>query len=112
MTLRARLAVALAVLAALAVAAVAAVSYAATDQRLREEVDSSLVAAARQGGPDGRPLSGYCTGPGGDDAGHSYRPFVGLPGGIIQCVAAAGRVEPGRSSGPPGVPVGRPGGDL
>ncbi|HEY2957148.1 MAG TPA: HAMP domain-containing sensor histidine kinase [Actinomycetota bacterium] len=114
MTLRARLAIALAVLAALAVAAVAAVSYAATAQRLRDEVDGSLVAAARQPGPGVGPLTGYCTGGGrgGEDGGYPSRPPAGLPGGVIQCVDAAGRVDPRRSSGPPGVPVDRPGVDL
>ena len=106
MTLRARLAVALAVLAALAVAAVAAISYAATDQRLRDEVDGSLVAATRQA----LPLFEYCE-HGGDDTGPgAYR--VDLPGGLIQCVDAAGKVIPGRSTGPPGVPVDRPGVNL
>ena len=108
MTLRTRLAVALAVLAALAVAAVAAVSYAATDQRLRDEVDSSLVAAARQPGPDGRPLTDFCTGSGDDDS--RYRPPVGLPGGLLQCFDAAGNL--GNSSGPPGVQWDRPGVNL
>ena len=108
MTLRARLAVALAVLAALAVAAVAAISYAATDQRLRDEVDSSLVAATRQPLPDGRLPGEYCERGGGDDTGSGYH--VALPGGLLQCLDTAGRVV--RSDGPPGVPVDRPGTDL
>ncbi|HEX6678730.1 MAG TPA: HAMP domain-containing sensor histidine kinase [Actinomycetes bacterium] len=108
MTLRARLAVALAVLAALAVAAVAAVSYAATDQRLRDEVDSSLVAATYQPLPNGHLPGDYCERRGDDDTGPGYR--VSLPGGLIQCLDAAGHV--GNHNGPPGVPTDRPGVDL
>jgi two-component system sensor histidine kinase MprB len=103
MTLRTRLAVALAVLAALSVVAVAGISYAATDQRLHDEVDASLVTAALQSrGPDDdtcRDLS-LDRPPG---------PLAG-PGRIIQCLDATGRVT--EAWGPVGVPIGRPGVDV
>src|SRR4030095_11030569 len=59
MTLRVRLAIALALLAAVSVVAVAAIGYTATDQRLHDEVDASLVRSARQLG-DPRPAAARC----------------------------------------------------
>jgi two-component system sensor histidine kinase MprB len=104
MTLRVRLAIALAVLAALSVVAVASISYAATDQRLYAEVDASLADAARQlAGPD-RDLA--CQDQ--DRDGPYHQP--GLPGGVVQCLDAAGRVT--SAHGPPGVPLDRPGVDV
>jgi two-component system sensor histidine kinase MprB len=106
MTLRARLAIALALLAGLSAVAVAAVSYAATDQRLRDEVDASLISTAHQlsgPGPDDRVCFDMARGePGG--------PLAGLRGTIVQCIDSNGRVV--ASQGPPGVPVDKPGVDV
>jgi two-component system sensor histidine kinase MprB len=111
-TLRTRLAVALAALAALSVVAVASISYAATSQRLYGEVDDALVSAALDlGGPGGERLAGFCEellevplryGPEG--------PLAGLRGEIVQCIDAGGRVVAAR--GPVGVPVEQPGEDV
>jgi two-component system sensor histidine kinase MprB len=92
MTLRARLAVAVAVLAALSVVAVAAISYAATARRLHDEVDASLVSAVHQG----QVISGeICTGLA------EGRRVVGLDS-ILQCITRDGQII---GQGPPGVPV-------
>ena len=109
MTLRARLAIALAVLAALSVVAVAAISYAATGQRLRNEVDASLVSAARQlAGPNGQRLPDLCEEIG--QPGPLAGPIAGLQGAVLQCVDASGNVVAYQA--PPGVPAGRPGKDV
>jgi two-component system sensor histidine kinase MprB len=94
MTLRARLAVALALLAALSVVAVAAVSYAATARRLRQEVDASLVAAVTQRHARSGAICGDVA------AGEAFA------GGewIVQCAYPDGRVI---GVGPSGVPVDR-----
>jgi two-component system, OmpR family, sensor histidine kinase MprB len=108
MTLRARLAVALAVLAALSVIAVATISYAATDRRLRDEVDRSLVDAAHDlVGPNKPPLQVVC----GELAeGRRIDPLVGLQGAVVQCVDANGQVVARQA--PPGVPADKPGKDV
>ncbi|HKE99826.1 MAG TPA: HAMP domain-containing sensor histidine kinase [Actinomycetes bacterium] len=114
MTLRTRLAVALAVLAALSVVAVTSVSYAATSRRLYGEVDAGLVSSARDlAGPGARYTPELCeelyeaaarrSTPGG--------PLAGLlRGAIVQCVDAGGQVI--AASGPPGVRIDRPGVDA
>ena len=98
MTLRARLAVALAVLAALSVVAVAAISYAATARRLHNEIDVSLVATVRQG----QVLSGDIC----DELAGPHR-VAGLDS-IVQCVLPNGQVI---GQGPPGVDANRLGVD-
>ncbi len=103
MTLRARLAVALAVLAALSVVAVASISYAATDQRLHDEIDSSLVSSAHQGVV----LDGEICDVLAADAGR--RPLAGMDA-VIQCIDSTGQVT--AFQGPPGAPVDRPGVDV
>jgi two-component system, OmpR family, sensor histidine kinase MprB len=107
MTLRVRLAIALALLAAVSVVAVAAISYTATDQRLHDEVDASLVSSARQLG-DPRLAAELCRKL---DEGRFPHDFglLGQPGVTVQCLDAAGRVK---GIGPPGVPVNSPGVDL
>ena len=110
MTLRVRLAIALALLAALSVMAVAAVSYTATDQRLHDEVDASLVSSARQlGEPGGRVASELCHQLEEGRFPDEFGP-LGQPGVTVQCLDAAGQVK--GSIGPPGVPVRSPGIDL
>jgi two-component system, OmpR family, sensor histidine kinase MprB len=110
MTLRVRLAVALAALAALSVVAVAAISYTATDRRLHDEVDASLVSSARQlGDPDGRLASQLCEQLEERRFPHEFG-ALGQPGTTVQCLDAGGRVD--GHIGPPGVPVDRPGVDL
>jgi two-component system sensor histidine kinase MprB len=104
MTLRARLAVALAVLAALSVVAVAGISYAATDQRLHREVDTDLgTTVQRYLGA----AAGFCNGPTLDP--EEQRRLNGL-GGFIQCVNSSGQVT--RAYGPPNVPLDKPGVDV
>jgi two-component system sensor histidine kinase MprB len=107
MTLRVRLAIALALLAALSVVAVAAISYTATDQRLHDEVDASLVSSARQLG-DPRLAAELCKDLEEDRFPHGFGP-LGQPGVTVQCLDAAGQVK---GIGPPGVPVSSPGVDL
>jgi two-component system sensor histidine kinase MprB len=107
MTLRVRLAIALAVLAALSVVAVAAISYAATAQRLRSQVDASLVATARQlGGPGDRTCQDLIEG----DGALVHGPLAGLRDTVVQCLDSSGRVI--AALGPSGVPVDRPGVDI
>jgi two-component system, OmpR family, sensor histidine kinase MprB len=106
MTLRTRLAVALAVLAAISVVAVASISYAATDRRLRDEVDASLVNAAHGLGGPGK-LEDYCEQ---SLDGERVGPLFGLQGELVQCVSASGQVLAWRA--PPGVPADKPGQDV
>jgi two-component system sensor histidine kinase MprB len=92
MTLRARLAIALAVLAALSIVAVAVTSYVTTDQGLREQLDSSLVSSAQElpGGDDVcQALAQMGEGPIGELRG----PLSALRGGIAQCLDSNGQVE-------------------
>jgi two-component system, OmpR family, sensor histidine kinase MprB len=106
MTLRARLAIALAVLAALSVVAVAAISYAATDQGLRGQVDASLVSSARKAPPGDEVCQSLAQG--GDDA---IRVLGGpLAGLIVQCLNANGQVI--ISAGPSNLPLDQPGVDV
>jgi two-component system sensor histidine kinase MprB len=106
MTLRARLAIALAVLAALSVVAVAVISYAATDQGLRGQLDASLVSSARQLPPGDAACDSLAEGVEGPihDLGG---PVTGL---IIQCLDANGRVIV--SLGPSNLPMDQPGVDV
>jgi two-component system, OmpR family, sensor histidine kinase MprB len=105
MTLRARLAIALAVLAALSVVAVAVTSYATTDQGLRDELDASLVSSARQlpGGDE------VCDSLAESGAGpiHDVGPLAGL---VVQCLDANGQVVV--SLGPSDLPFNQPGVDV
>ncbi len=92
MTLRARLAIALAVLAAISVVAVAVISYAATDQGLRNQVDASLVSSAQELPPGDevcRELAQMGEGPIGELRG----PLAGLRGLIVQCFNSSGQLE-------------------
>jgi two-component system, OmpR family, sensor histidine kinase MprB len=104
MTLRARLAIALAVLSALSVVAVAAISYTATDRRLRDEVDASLVSSAQALPPPGQVCAGLAeAGPGQI---RLYGPFAVLRGLIVQCVFSNGSiVSLGLPANQPGVDV-------
>jgi two-component system sensor histidine kinase MprB len=106
MTLRARLAIALAVLAALSVVAVAVISYAATDQGLRGQVDASLVSSARQLRPGDEVCESLAEGVEGPihDLGG---PLAGL---IVQCLNANGQVIV--SLGPSNLPMDQPGVDV
>jgi two-component system, OmpR family, sensor histidine kinase MprB len=113
MNLRARLAAALATLAALSVVAVAAISYAATDQRLHDEVDAGLVDEASQLAASGVETVGNLCGLIDREDGPMRAvgaPIPGVPGDVIQCVDPAGRVV--SSLGPPGVRVDSPGIDV
>ncbi|HZD72746.1 MAG TPA: ATP-binding protein [Actinomycetota bacterium] len=109
MTLRARLAIALAVLAALSVVALAVIDYTTTDQGLRQEVDSTLVGSARAL-------------PGADDVCRELAemgegsivvlngPLSPLRDRIAQCISASGQVQvrlapSGQSFASPGVDV-------
>ncbi len=103
MTLRVRLALALAVLAALSVVVVAAVSYIVTDHRLHDDVDAELLSyASRFTDPDGRSAQMLCSGlsannpgplqGGAPPIGEFGGPLVGVPNGAIQCVDASGTV--------------------
>jgi two-component system, OmpR family, sensor histidine kinase MprB len=105
MTLRARLAIALAVLAALSVVAVAVISYTTTDQGLRDQLDSTLVNSARQlPGADQVCESLEASGPG------PIRDVGPLAGLIVQCLDANGQVL--ASLGPSNLPLGQPGVDV
>jgi two-component system sensor histidine kinase MprB len=102
-TLRVRLALALAVLAALSVVVVAAVSYVVTDHRLHDDIDAELMSyASRFTDPDGRSAHMLCSGLTGNGAGTFQGgapplgefggPLGGVPNGAIQCVDASGTV--------------------
>ena len=103
MTLRARLALALAALAAVSVIAVALVSYIATDDRLHGDVEDELVSyASRLRDPDGHVATMLCDslqsgGPLQGGNGNPLTEFGGLLGGVprgaVQCVDAAGNVS-------------------
>jgi len=106
MTLRARLAIALAVLAAISVVAVAVISYAATDQGLRNQVDASLLDSARKAPPDDDICESLAQG--GEDA---IRMLGGpLAGLIVQCLDSSGQVIV--SAGPSNLPLNQPGVDV
>jgi two-component system sensor histidine kinase MprB len=108
MTLRARLAIALVVLSALSVVAVAAINYTATDERLRDQVDSSLVSSAQALPPAGQvceELAAQGAGP----IRHLGGPFAALRGLIVQCIEANGQIV---SLGPQNLPLDQPGVDV
>jgi two-component system sensor histidine kinase MprB len=100
MTLRARLALALAVLAGVSVVVVAVVSYVATDHRLHDDVDAQLTSyAGRLRDPDGRSagmlcddLSGRGPAPGGGPLPEIGSLLAGLPRGAVQCIDPHGTV--------------------
>jgi two-component system sensor histidine kinase MprB len=108
MTLRARLAIALAVLSALSVVAVATINYTATDERLRNQLDSSLVASAQALPPAGQvcqELAAQGAGP----IRHLGGPFAALRGLVVQCIFANGAIVtlgPSDLPNQPGVDVG------
>jgi two-component system, OmpR family, sensor histidine kinase MprB len=100
MTLRARLALSLAVLAALSVVIVSVASYLATDRRLHDDLDAAVVGfATRLSDPDGRTAHMLC-----DQLyqsrvfpnGSSFQDFggvlAGLPEGALECVSSTGHV--------------------
>jgi two-component system, OmpR family, sensor histidine kinase MprB len=100
MTLRARLALSLAVLAALSVVIVSVASYLATDRRLHDDLDAALVGyATRVADPDGRIAHMLCDSLGQSPVtsnGSSFQEFggvlAGLPDAAIECVSATGHV--------------------
>jgi two-component system sensor histidine kinase MprB len=96
MSLRARLAVALGILAAVAAAAVAVVGYQATRTQLLREVDASLGRAVQQlEGPAGRAAREFCDvdrGRRDQRPGRSPRLGENLPGLSIRCLTPAGTV--------------------
>jgi two-component system sensor histidine kinase MprB len=108
MTLRARLAIALAVLSALSVVAVAAISYTATDQRLRDEVDTSLVSSAQALPPPGEVCAELAE-EGSGPIRHLGGPFAALRGLIVQCISPNGEIV---SLGPEDLPLNQPGVDV
>ncbi len=92
MTLRARMAVALALLAGLAAVLVGVTTYLATEQRVRGEVDRSLDSQTEAlGDPDGRTLAQYCGTPvpRGGRPGEGYERLGGV---VAQCLDADGDV--------------------
>lgn len=129
MTLQARLALALAVLAAISVVVVAVITYVATDHRLHDNIDAELASyAARLHDPDGRfarqlcsTLSGQGTtatpaptvptspapGSGGPGAAPPFGELggllAGLPQGAVQCLDVNGTVT--GWTGPVDLPV-------
>lgn len=92
MTLRVRLAIALAVLAGVSAVFVAAAAYVTTDQRVRAEVDSSLDTYGRRfQDRDGRDAAALCgrrrPGPGNEDGPLGED---GVSGVVFQCISPAG----------------------
>ena len=108
MTLRARLAIALAVLSALSVVAVATINYTATDQRLRGQLDSSLVASAQALPPAGEVCNELAE-QGAGPIRHLGGPFAALRGLIVQCIESNGQIV---SLGPQNLPLDQPGVDV
>lgn len=100
MTLRARLALSLAVLAALSVVIVSVASYLATDRRLHDDLDAALVGyATRIADPDGRVAHMVCDSLSQSPVfpnGSSFEDFGGvlasLPDAALECVSAKGHV--------------------
>jgi two-component system sensor histidine kinase MprB len=109
MTLRARLAIALAVLAALSVVAVAVISYVTTDQGLRDQVDTSLASSARQL-PGGDQVCALLLASGGGVIHELGGPLAGLRGLIVQCLDPNGQVVV--SLGPTDLQLDNPGVDV
>jgi two-component system sensor histidine kinase MprB len=109
-TLRARLAIALAVLAALSVVALAVVSYATTDQGLRNQLDSSLGSSARQL-PGGDQVCEQLVAQSEEGAIHELGgPLAGLRGLVVQCLDSSGQVVV--ALGPQGLNLKQPGVDV
>ena len=100
MTLRARLALSLAVLAALSVVIVSVASYLATDRRLHDDLDAALVGfAVRLSDPDGNTAHSLCDGLSRTQVfpnGSSFQEFggvlAGLPASALECVSSTGQV--------------------
>jgi two-component system, OmpR family, sensor histidine kinase MprB len=91
-TLRSKIALALAVLAGLAVLLVATASYVATEQRLRQEVDEGLAQnAARLRALDGRVLLSVCAGQN-DPRPRGPLEEIVARGTVVQCVGEGGAV--------------------
>ncbi|MBU6329243.1 MAG: HAMP domain-containing histidine kinase [Acidobacteria bacterium] len=106
MTLRVRIAVALAVLAGIAAVFVAATTYVTTDQRVRAEVDSYLDTYGRRfQDRDGRDAAALCgrRGPGPAELGDQQRNDDGVSGVAFQCISPAGTVV--ATVGPVALPV-------
>lgn len=109
MTLRAKFALALALISAVSAIAVALIGYRATDNRLHNEVDDTLQSyVARFSDPDGNLATALCTPPARTpgDTGASFdfaNEFRGLPGVTVQCVTRAGVVV--NSVGPSEPPI-------
>ncbi len=86
MTLRARLALSLAILAGLSVVIVSVTSYLATDRRLRDDLDAALVSyATRLSDPDGRTARMLCDALGQSRLspnGSSFQEFGGVLAGL------------------------------
>lgn len=89
MTLRARIAIAMAILAGTVAIVVAVLTYVSTDNRLRDEVDQSLQEqVARFAGADSRRIAGLCVAPSLQRGGrNSVNEFVS-----IQCLNPDGDV--------------------
>jgi two-component system sensor histidine kinase MprB len=94
MTLRARLALALGLLAAVAVTVVAVAGYRATANRLSAQLDASLASqSSRLADPDGRYARAICQQigrPAGTDGDQDPGQAVDLTGTVIQCLDAQG----------------------
>ena len=105
MTLRARLALALAALTAAAVTAMAVVGYRATETRLYDELDRSLLSSAsRFSDPDGTYARLVCSQLARDEPiDEGQRQLADLPGTEVQCVAPTGVVL--AASSPDGLSV-------
>ena len=94
MTLRVRLALALAALAAVAVLAVGVTTYATTVRALRVEVDQTLAAYSRRvADPDGRFAVVLCglVATQEREPGESVRGIPELPGSRVQCLTSTGQ---------------------
>ena len=96
MTLRAKMALALALLAGLAALLVGVTTYLATEQRVRAEVDASLDSqSSALSDPDGNSLRVYCTSGGAALTPRGDRPgegFERLGGVVSQCLDSDGDV--------------------
>ena len=98
MTLRARLALSLAVLAALSVVIVSVVSYLTTDQRLHDDLDAELVGYAQRLAGDGHDAAMLCEtlSEANVHPGQSSFPLrgvlAGLPQGALECIDPSGTV--------------------
>src|SRR5690242_6432774 len=94
MTLRTRLALTLGLLAAASAAAVALIGYRVTDNRVADQLDTTLMDYAhRLADPDGRLARTVCTGArdAGDNDGDEPELETELPGAVIQCLDRGGK---------------------